>query len=104
MSDVIKKAMMIGIGLALKTKDEVEDFAKDLITRGEITENDGRKFIDDLQKRYEESRETLEEKIEVIIKDILKKGNIATKDEFLELKKEIRELKTELKEKTDSLK
>ena len=80
MSDVIKKAMMIGIGLALKTKDEVEDYAKDLITRGEITENDGRKFIDDLQKRYEESRETLEEKIEVIIKDILKKGNIAKKD------------------------
>ena len=101
MSDVIKKAIMIGIGLALKTKDEVEEFTKDLITRGEITENDGRKFIDDLQKRYDESKETLEERIESIIKEILKKGNIATRDEIEELKKEISELRSALKVETE---
>jgi len=29
MFDTIKKSMLTGIGLALKTRDEVEDFAKD---------------------------------------------------------------------------
>jgi hypothetical protein len=41
---VVKKTMMTGIGLALKTKDEVEDWARDLVTRGELSENEGEKF------------------------------------------------------------
>jgi polyhydroxyalkanoate synthesis regulator phasin len=94
MLDLIKKSMLAGIGLALKTKDEVEDFVKDLQKRGEMSEADGRKFIDDIQKRYEETQEKLEKRIEKSVKEILKKTNIVTTDELKELKKEIRELKS----------
>jgi polyhydroxyalkanoate synthesis regulator phasin len=94
MLDLIKKSMLTGIGLALKTKDEVEDFVKDLQKRGEMSEADGRKFIDDVQKRYDETQEKLEKRIEKSVKEILKKTNIVTTDELKELKKEIRELKS----------
>ena len=94
MLDLIKKSMLTGIGLALKTKDEVEDLVKDLQKRGELSETDGRKFIDDVQKRYDEVQEKLEKRIEKSVKEILKKTNIVTTDELKELKKEIRELKS----------
>ena len=50
MADVIKKTLQAGVGLALKTWEEVEDLAKELIKKGKMSEKEGRKFLDDLQK------------------------------------------------------
>ena len=94
MFDLIKKSMLAGIGLALKTWDEVEDTVKDLQKRGEISEAEGRKFLDETRKRYEEVQGNLEKRVEQAVKDILKKSNIVTTDELKELKKEIRELRS----------
>ena len=92
---VVKKTMMTGIGLALKTKDEVEDWARDLVTRGELSENEGEKFVDELLKRYDEAREDLEKKIEKVTKEIMKKARVASIDELETLKREIEELRKE---------
>jgi polyhydroxyalkanoate synthesis regulator phasin len=94
MFDLIKKSMTAGLGLALKTWDEVEELVKDLQKRGEMTEAEGRKFLEDTQKRYEEVQGKLEKRVEQAVQDILKKTNVVTTDELKELKKEIRELKS----------
>lgn len=94
MFDLVKKGMLTGIGLALKTWDEVEEMVKDLQKRGEMSESEGRKFLDEIQKRYEEAQEKLEKRVEQTVKDFLKKASIVTTDELKELKKEIRELKS----------
>jgi polyhydroxyalkanoate synthesis regulator phasin len=94
MLDLLKKSMLTGIGLALKTKDEVEDLVKELQKKGEMSETEGRKFLDDVQKRYDETQEKLEKRVEDAVKEFLKKTKIVTTDELKELKKEIRELKS----------
>jgi polyhydroxyalkanoate synthesis regulator phasin len=94
MLDLLKKGMLTGIGLALKTKDEVEDLVKELQKKGEMSETEGRKFLDDVQKRYDETQEKLEKRVEDAVKNFLKKTKIVTTDELKELKKEIRELKS----------
>lgn len=94
MLDLLKKSVLTGIGLALKTKDEVEDLVKELQKKGEMSEGEGRKFLDDVQKRYDETQEKLEKRVEDAVKDFLKKTKIVTTDELKELKKEIRELKS----------
>jgi len=91
--DVFKKTMMTGIGLALKTKDEVEDWAKELVTRGELSENEGEKFVDELTKRYEEAREGFEHKVEKTVKELMKKWEVPTAEEFKKLKEEVNALK-----------
>ena len=93
MIDLIKKTMMAGIGFALKTRDEVEELARDLAQKGTMSEQEGRRFIDDLLKRYDEARGKLEDRVEKIVKEFLKKADIVTGDELKALKKEIRELK-----------
>ena len=93
MIDLIKKTMMAGIGLALKTRDEVEDIARELSKKGSMSEQEGKKFLDDLLKRYDEARDKLEGRVEETVKKILKKMDIVTSDELKALKKEIRELK-----------
>jgi len=93
MSDLIKKTLLASVGLALKTWDEVEDLAKELVEKGKMTEKDGNKFVKDLQKRYEETQKKLEARVEKTVKDFLKKANVVTSDELKAVKKEIRELK-----------
>ena len=93
MPDLIKKTLMAGVGLALKTWDEVEDLAKELVEKGKMTEKEGSKFVKELQNRYEDTQKKLEERVEKTVKDFLKKANVVTSDELKAVKKEVRELK-----------
>ncbi len=91
--EFLKKAMLAGVGLALKTWDEVEDFTKELVEKGKMGEKEGNKFLKDLQSRYDDTQKKLEARVEKTVKDILKKANVVTADELKAVKKEIRELK-----------
>ncbi|MGD8522678.1 MAG: hypothetical protein PVF56_16140 [Desulfobacterales bacterium] len=93
MADLIKKTMLAGIGLALRTWDEVEAVAKEFVDKGKMSEKEGSRFLKDLQKKYEESQKKLEARVEQSVKEFLKKANVATSDDLKALKKEIRELK-----------
>ena len=101
MLELIKQSMMAGIGLALKTKDEVEDLAKELIEKGKMTEKEGKKFIDTLRQKSDDARNKLEKRVEKIVKEILKKVDVASRDELVALKKEIRELKKVISKEAD---
>jgi polyhydroxyalkanoate synthesis regulator phasin len=94
MLDLMKKGMLAGIGLALKTWDEVEKMVQEVQEKGEMSETEGRKFLDEVQKKYEEAQAKLEKRVEQTVKEFLKKTQIVTSDELKELKKEIRELKS----------
>lgn len=91
--DFTKKAFLTGIGLALTAKDEVEDLAKDFEKKMCMGEEEGKKFFQDVQQRYEDTQEKLEARVEKSVKEFLKKADIVTSDELKALKKEIRELK-----------
>jgi polyhydroxyalkanoate synthesis regulator phasin len=93
MTDIIKKTMLTGIGLALKTWDEVESLAKELADQTRMSEKEGRKFLDELQKKYEESQSKLEARVEKSVKQFLKKMDVVTRDDLKALKKDISELK-----------
>jgi polyhydroxyalkanoate synthesis regulator phasin len=93
MFELVRKSMLAGVGLALKAWDEVEDLAKEVAEQGKMTEQEGRKFIDDIQNRYDDAQRKLEERVEKSVKDLLKKADVVTQDELKALKKEIRELK-----------
>ncbi len=93
MLDFVKKMVFASIGMVLKTKEEVEEMAREFVKKAELSENEGKKFINDFLKRYDESREKLEEKVEKSVKDVLGRSSLATKDELTDIKEEIKKLK-----------
>jgi len=102
MLTIIKKTLLTGIGLALKSKDEVEDLAKELAKKGKMTEEEGGNFLKELQGRYEEAQKKLEARVEKTVKEFLKKADIVTGDQLKGLKKEIRDLKKAISEGTET--
>jgi len=93
MPELVKKTMLAGVGLALKTWDEVEDMTRELVERGKMGEKEGNKFLNDLRQRYDDTQKKLEARVEKTVKEFLRKANVVTSDELKAVKKEIRELK-----------
>jgi polyhydroxyalkanoate synthesis regulator phasin len=98
MLDIVRKTMLTGIGLALKTWDEVEDIANELQKKGKMTEIEGKKFLEDLQDKYQEVQQDLEDRVDQSLKSLLKKADIVTEEDIKALKKEIRDLKKAVSE------
>ncbi|MCK5232149.1 MAG: phasin family protein [Desulfobulbaceae bacterium] len=97
--DIIKKTLMIGVGLAAVSKDKIETLAKTLAKKGNISEKEGKKLVDDMLKRAETAKNDLNEKVEEMVKNAVMKMDIATKEDLGSLKQQIKKLEKMLKEK-----
>lgn len=99
MLDLMKKAIFTGLGLAFMTKEKIEEFSKELVEKGRLSETEGKEFIDELQKKSDEARKKLEEQIENAVNNTLKKMNIATRDDISRIEKQLAKLATSIKAK-----
>jgi len=88
----IKKSLLTGIGLTLMTKDKVEELGKELVERGEMSEKEGKEFIDELVKKSEKARKDLDAKIERLVQDAIEKTNVATKKDIEKLAARLEQL------------
>ncbi len=93
MLDILKKTYLAGAGLAAKTWDEVEVLSKEVVKKAKMSEKEGSKFLKDMKKRYDDTQKKTGTYVEKVVKDILKKMDIATAADIKALKKEIRQLK-----------
>ncbi len=91
MLELIKKTLLTGIGLAVVTKDKAETFVKDLVEKGELTENEGKDFISSILAKSEQAKKDLEERVETIVNKVLGTMNVATKADIERLEKKIDE-------------
>jgi polyhydroxyalkanoate synthesis regulator phasin len=89
----MKKVMLTGIGLAMKTQSEIEEMTKEFIEKSKMNEAEGRKFIDDMMKKYDEARNDMEKKIRDAVADYMAHADIASKKELDALKAEVEDLK-----------
>jgi polyhydroxyalkanoate synthesis regulator phasin len=96
MIDVIKKAVLTGIGIASLTKDKVEDLAKDLIDKGKMSEQEGEKLVQEMLSRAEESRQTMKNQTETLVQKTIDKMRLARMEDIELLKKEIETLRAEI--------
>jgi polyhydroxyalkanoate synthesis regulator phasin len=97
MIEQMKKALTTGVGLALKTWTEVEAAGKEMIKKAQLSEKDASRFLKSLKESYEKTQKKMEEQVNRLVKDVLKKADIATSDDVKVLKREIQSLRKDLK-------
>ena len=96
MFDLVKKAMFTGIGVMSLTKDKIEDVAKEFVEKGKLSEQEGKKLVDEILERSEESKNEISKQIDAVVKTTMAKMDVATKTDVANLQKEIEELKAKL--------
>ena len=93
MLEMLKKTYLAGADLAHKTWDEVEVLSKDLVKKAKMGEKEGAKFLKDMKSRYDDTQKKTGKYMEKVVRDILKKMDVATAADIKALKKEIQQLK-----------
>jgi polyhydroxyalkanoate synthesis regulator phasin len=93
MLEMLKKTYLAGADLAHKKWDEVEALSKDLIKKAKMGEKEGSKFLKDMKNRYDDTQKKTGKYVEKVVRDILKKMDVATAADIKALKKEIQQLK-----------
>ncbi len=96
MIELIKKAVLTGIGVASLTKEKMEEISKEFIEKGKLSEEEGEKLVADMLKRAEDSRKSLEKQTEKIVDRTLGKMQLVRASDISELKAEIETLRKEM--------
>ncbi len=96
MIDLVKKAMLTGIGVASLTKDKIEDIAKEFSQKGKLSEQEGEKLVREMVTKSEESKEELKKQINTLIETALAKTRFARTADIDELHGEIASLRKEI--------
>ena len=96
MIEIVKKSMLAGIGIASLTKDKVEEIAKDLVKQGGISEQEGRKFVEEMLGYADKTKNDMEKIVESSIEKVINRLDLVRKKDFDELKKSLAEIQEKL--------
>ncbi|HRR41036.1 MAG TPA: phasin family protein [Syntrophales bacterium] len=96
MKDYIRKAMLIGIGLAATTREKVEESIAELVKKGELSEKEGKELVNELLEKSKKIKEEWDKRVERAVTDALSRLSIPNKKELDELKMRVEALERTL--------
>ena len=92
MIELVKKAMFTGVGALSLTKEKVEEIVGEFVKKGNLSEQEGERLVEEMLNRSEESKKELKQQVDNAVHAALAKLDIATKSDIAELKTQLREL------------
>ncbi|MCZ7361999.1 MAG: phasin family protein [Candidatus Methanoperedens sp.] len=92
MSEMIRKMGLFGVGVVSMTQEKIEEFTQEMIKTGEISREEGKKFVKEILSEKEKQVNDLEEKINKKVNDTIKKSGIVMKSDLDALEKKIEKL------------
>ena len=96
MFEYLKKSLLTGVGLALRSKNEIEDLAKEFAKQSKMSQDEAKDFLKDCQYKYEDAKTDFDEKIEKTIEKILSKLDLPSKSDIKALNNRIDDLTKKL--------
>lgn len=93
MIDLVKKALLTGVGIAALSKEKIEELGKELAEKGRLTEQEGKALVEQLLASSEEARKDFQVQIENKVQQAMEKMDLAKKSELDALKEEVEALK-----------
>ena len=98
MIDLIKKAIYTGVGMAMLTRDKAEDLVNELTQQAKLSEQEGKELFNSLLKQSEQARANVETKIDESVLSVIKRLNLASKDEVEALRAKVDELSARIED------
>lgn len=94
-----QEGLYAGLGMALRTKERVEEFAKKVAEEYHMNEEEGKRFLDDMVKESQETRTRLDELVEQRFQSFIDEVGLPKKEDIDKLTKKISDLEKKLDQK-----
>jgi polyhydroxyalkanoate synthesis regulator phasin len=91
-ADIIKKAMLAGLG----AQEKAREFVEELVKAGELSKSEGATLVKEWASKAEESTKDMDQKVKDAISGAFEKINLPTRDDMDKLKKEMQGLAARL--------
>jgi polyhydroxyalkanoate synthesis regulator phasin len=82
MLEQLRKTVLAGLGAVLYTQEKVEAVIRDLIQKGQLTREQGAKFLEELVQKGEQGQSEVSEKIHADVIALLNKWKPVPRVEF----------------------
>ena len=96
MSDILRKMGLFSIGVFSLTKEKVEELSRELIQKGDLTQEEGKKFVHDVLAEKEKQVKDIESQVNTKVQEFINKSGVVTKKDIQALEKKIEELEKKL--------
>jgi polyhydroxyalkanoate synthesis regulator phasin len=96
MKESITKLGLIGAGLWAITEDKINDLVIELVDKGDMSKEEGKKVIQDMLEERKKQKTDLEKKISEKIQESISKTDVFTKKDKHELETRIDILEKEI--------
>ncbi len=96
MKESVRKIGLIGAGLWAMTEDKINELVKDLVDKGDISKEEGKKAIQELIDESKKQTVDLEKKVSEKIQDAMSKKDIFTGKDMNDLESRIKDLEEEI--------
>ncbi|AYA35914.1 hypothetical protein D3Y59_01915 [Hymenobacter oligotrophus] len=90
MEDLFKKFIYAGVGFVSRTNDRVQDTINQLVQENKLSQTEGQKILNELQKNTDTKRKEFETQINSIAKRVMKGMGVASNADVEELKKAVK--------------
>lgn len=81
MLKLVKKSAFISLGLAAMSATAVRRYGRKIAKEGNLSEEEGKKLVDDLLKQSKKSKADLKKNINKSVKESVEEMNLATKND-----------------------
>lgn len=92
MSEILRKMGLFSIGIVSLTQEKIEEFSQEMIKKGEMSREEGKKFVKDVLFEKEKQLKELETRINEVVKANIEKSGIVMKSDISALEKKIETL------------
>lgn len=82
MFDLLKKNLFTAIGLAVMTRERVEEVGKKIVQDAKLSEIEGKQFVEELIKKTDDARMAIEKMVNDKLEAAIKKLSIPTRSEI----------------------
>lgn len=96
MDKLIKKALHTAVGIVAGTTERLQHAIDDLVAKGKITAEEGRKVVDDVIKTTDYKKEEYEGKFKNLIDSVISKLNFTQGESYEKLEKRVKSLEVKL--------
>jgi len=92
MSEMIRKMGLFSVGVISLTQEKAEEFTQEMIKKGEMSREEGKKFVREILSEKEKQVKDLEDKINDKVENVMKKSGVVMKSDISALEKKIEKL------------
>ncbi len=98
----LRRVLLAGVGVIVLAQEEVEEFVRRLVDRGDIAEEEGRMLVEDVieqrDQRVQGARSGLSGTLDRSTEEVYRRLNIPSRSELVELSEQIEALSKKVDE------